>query len=394
MDIFNASIKSKTFPDDFKIARVTPIFKGGDTEGLGNYRPISILASIARIFERLLYKQLHDFLATNKILNDKQWGFRSLHSTALSLIDCSTNWLLNIDKGVTNLTVFLDIKKAFDTIDHSILLEKLRYYGIMGGELDFFRSYLRNHKQCCNVSGQLSSVKHIKYGVPQGCILGPLLFILYMNDLPCCVENGYITMYADDTSLSNSVKTCEDIDEKVIQNMLKISDWLKANKLGLNVIKTEFMLLGSSQRILKFGSLIAIRVDNNLIRRTSFVKYLGVIIDETLSWDMQIDSISKKVRKNIGVIKHVRDSVPKESLTLLYKTLVEPYFRYCSSAWGKCGTSLIDKLQTLQNRAARAVSKVKFDETDHEQFLKSLGWLNMRQLTDFDTASLMFKISR
>ena len=120
----------------------------------------------------------------------------------------------------------------------------------MGGELDFFRSYLRNRKQCYNVNVQLSSVKHIKYGGPQGSILGPLLFILYMNDLPCCVENGYITMYADDTSLSNAVKTSEDINEKVIPNMLQISDWLKANKLSLNVIKTEFMLLGSSQRIL------------------------------------------------------------------------------------------------------------------------------------------------
>ena len=188
-------------------------------------------------------------------------GFRSLHSTALALIDCSTNWLLNIDKGVTNLTVFLDIKKAFDTIDHSILLEKLRYYRIMGGELDFFRSYLENRKQCCIVNGQLSS---IKYGVPQGSILGPWLFILYVNDLPCCVENGYITMYTDDTSLSNSVKTCEDTKEKVIPNMLQISERLKANKLSLHVIKIEFMLLGSSQRILKFDSLIAIRVDNNL----------------------------------------------------------------------------------------------------------------------------------
>ena len=147
-------------------------------------------------------------------------GFKSLHSIDLALIDCSMNWLLNIDKGVTNLTVFLDINKAFDTIDYSILLEKLMYYGITGGKSDFFRSYLENRKQCCNVSGQLSSVKHIKYGVPQGSIVGPLHSFLYMNDLPCCVENGYITMYADDTSLSNSVKTCEDIKEKVIPNML------------------------------------------------------------------------------------------------------------------------------------------------------------------------------
>ena len=125
-----------------------------------------------------------------------------------------------------------------------------------------------------------------------------------------------------------------------------------------------------------------------------FCQIFGLIIDETLFWDMQIDSISKKMRKNIGIIKHVRDSVPKESLTLLYETLVKPYFRYCSSAWGKCGENLIDKLQTLQNRAARVVSKIKFDETDHEQLLKSLGWLNICQLTDFDTTSLMFKISR
>ena len=175
--------------------------------------------------------------------------------------------------------------------------------------------------------------------------------------------------------------------------MLQISDWLKANKLSLNVMKTEFMLLGSSEDT-EIWLFDCNQSGQQLIRRTSFVKYLGVIIDETLSWDMQIDSISKKVRKNIGVIKHVRDSVPKESLTLLYKTLIEPYFRYCSSTWGKCEASQIDKLQTLQNRAARAVSKVKFDETDHKQLLKSLGWLNISQLTDFDTASLMFKISR
>ena len=136
-DLFNASIKAKIFPDDFRIARVTPIFKHGETDNLGDYRPISILGSIARVFEKLLYKQLHDFLIENKVLSTQQWRIPSLHSTALALIDCSSNWLLNVDRRENNLTVFLDIKKAFDTIDHNILLLKPDYYGISNEELPF-----------------------------------------------------------------------------------------------------------------------------------------------------------------------------------------------------------------------------------------------------------------
>ena len=167
-DLFNASIKAKIFPDDFKIARVTPIFKNCGTDNLGNYRPISILGSIERVFEKLLYKQLHDFLIENKVLSTQQWGFHSLHSTALALIDCSSNWLLNVDTGENNLTVFFDIKKAFDTIDHNILLLKLDYYGISKEELPFLKSYLSERRQCCNINGYKSSFRPIKCGVPQG----------------------------------------------------------------------------------------------------------------------------------------------------------------------------------------------------------------------------------
>ena len=168
----------------------------------------------------------------------------------MALIDCSSNWLINIDKGETNLTVFLDIKKAFDTIDHEILLNKLNYYGISDTELQSFRSYPHNRKQCCNINSYKSSVKTMEYGVPQGSILGPLLFIIYMNDLPKCIDNAHITMYADDTSSSTTVETCDDIKEKVIPNFFSVIDWLKANKLSLNAVKTEFMLLGSAPSIL------------------------------------------------------------------------------------------------------------------------------------------------
>ena len=222
---------------------------------------------------------MYDFLLKNEILNSQQWGFRSLHSTALALIDCSSNWLINIDKGETNLTVFLDIKKAFDIIDYEILLNKLNYYGISNIELQFFGSYLCNQKQCCNINSYKLSVKMIKYGVLQGSILGPLLFIIYMNDLPKCIDNAHITMYADDTGSSATVKTCDNIKEKVIPNFFGVIDWLKANQLSLHTVKTEFMLLDSATSILRFGMPLAIRVGDSLIRRTSCTKYLGIIMD-------------------------------------------------------------------------------------------------------------------
>ena len=208
-DIFNASIEKNIFPDDFKTVRVTPIFKCEEKEDLGNNRPISIISSIARVFEKLLYQQLHEFLSRKKIQNMPQWGFRSLHSIALALIDCTSDWLTNINRGMTNFTVFLDIKKAFDTIDHNLLLPKLSYHGVSDEDLQFFWSFLCDRRQCCNINGHVSSFQTIKYGVSKGLILGPLLFILYMNDLPSYLSNGHMTIYADDTSSSKAVRTLD-----------------------------------------------------------------------------------------------------------------------------------------------------------------------------------------
>ena len=163
--------------------------------------------------------------------------------------------------------VFLDIKKAFDTVDHEIVLKKLNKYGLYNDELKFFESYLSNHRQCCSVNGLTSTLKPILCGVPQGSILGPLLFIIYMNDLPACIRDGRVTMYADDTSLSNKGKTIEDIENKLIPDLSRICSWLQVNKLNLNAIKTEFMIIGTRQNILKIGNLLAIKVDGNLIRR-------------------------------------------------------------------------------------------------------------------------------
>ena len=230
----------------------------------------------------------------NNILGVKQWGFRSLHSTALALIGCTKDWLINVDKGNFNFAVFLDIKKAFDSVDHEILFQKLKFYDIMSNELNFFKSYLTNRSQFYQIRGFKSPIGKVLSGVPQGSILGPLLFIIYMNDLPHCIENGHVTMYADDTSTSCEVKSVHDITVKVIPDLVKLCDWLKSRKLSLNMMKTEFMIIGSTQNVLKFGDMIAIRIDDQLIKRVAHVKYLGIIVDDQLTWKEHVDYISKK----------------------------------------------------------------------------------------------------
>ena len=295
-DIFNESLSQQKFPDDFKVARVTLIHKGGERDDVGNYRPISILSTVARVFEKLIYAQLFYYLIQNNILGDKQWGFRSLHPTALALIDCTKDWLININKGNSNFAVFLDIKKAFDMVDHEILLQKVK-------------SYLTNRSQFCRIRGFKSPMGGVLSGVPQGPILGPLLFIIYMNDVPHCIENGHVTMYADDTSTSCEVKSVHDITVKVIPDLLKLCDWLKSNKHSLNMIKTEFMIIGSTQNVLKFGDLIAIRIDDQLIKRVAHVKYLGIIVDDRLTWKEHVDYISKKISRNLGTIKRSRQCI-------------------------------------------------------------------------------------
>ena len=229
--IFNRAIYTQTYPSDLNIAKVSAIFKFGEKEDLNNYRPISVIPTLARVFERLIYNQIYDYLTNNNLLNSKQYGFRSLHSTALALSESTNHWLLDIGNGKM---IFLDIEKAFDTVNHDILLQKMRAYGISGPELEFFDSYLKNRVQYCSINGSASGFKSINCSVLQGSILGPLLFLIYMNDLPNAVENVQITMFADDTSLSKEFQNTDELCMELIPAFANICKWLMANKLSLN----------------------------------------------------------------------------------------------------------------------------------------------------------------
>ena len=245
-EIFNMSIDSNPFPSDWKTARVIPLFKNGQRSVLDNYRPISILPVVSKIMERLLYNQISDYFTKKQLLSKHQFGFRPLHSTTTTLLDCTNEWYVNMDRGLYNLVVLLNLKKAFDTVNHGILLHKLQLYGFETRALNFMRDYLTNRTQRCQLKGLFSDRKEVTCGIPQGSILGPLLFIIYINDLPNCLKITTPRMFADDTNLIAVGETLGKAEERAGVDLRNVQKWrLSLNKLSLNIAKTEYILIAS-----------------------------------------------------------------------------------------------------------------------------------------------------
>ena len=388
--IFNRSIVSGVFPTEWKSTKVIPLFKQGERSDLNNYRPISIIPVVAKVFERIVYNQFYEYLTVNNLISCNQSGFRSLHSTATALLEATDNWAFNIDKGNVNAVIFLDLKKAFDTVDHSILLSKLKAYGVGSNSFNWFKSYLDNRMQKCFVNGSLSDSQPLICGIPQGTILGPLLFLLYINDLPNCLANAHPRMYADDTHLTFASNDVAHLEENMNDDLDKITEWLTANNLTLNSSKTEFMLIGSRQRLNTFNRLPSFTIDGNSIKQVESTKSLGVYIDENLTWNTHIRHISKKIASCIGTLKRSRSFVPFETLLCIYNTLVQPHFDYCSVVWGNCNKSLSIKLQKLQNRAARILTSSSYDANADDLFVK-LGWQKLNLQRDLKTATMVYK---
>ena len=372
--IFNQAITLSSFPDEWKIARVVPLYKNGQRSIPGNYRPISVLPAISKIMERILHDQLYNYLTKFDLFSDTQFGFRKFHSTAGALLDCTNEWYINLDRKMLNLVVLIDLKKAFDTVDYQILLSKLELYGIKGQAINLLKSYLTNRKQKCQIRNSFSSERLIKCGVPQGSILGPLLFLLYINDLPHCLSKTKPRLFADDTNLTASANSMTDLEAAVNSDLENLRKWLIANKLSLNVAKTEFILIGSKSVINNISnSHPNVFIENKQIKQVYECKTLGVKIDQHLSWKDNTDEICKKVTAGISAIRRIRPFVDQDTLILIYNAIVRLYFDYCSEVWDVFGEAQSKRLQKLQNRAARIILNVSND-VEHNIALRALGW--------------------
>ena len=389
--LINQSLDTGVFPDALKIAKVIPLFKEkGDDFRFENYRPVSLLSIFSKVYERVVFYQLYGYFNINNLFYRHQYGFRKEHSTEGAAIELIDRVLQDLDKNEDPFAIFLDLSKAFDTIDHGILLKKLSHYGIRGTTLNWFESYLSNRTQYVSFKNIKSRLRTIITGVPQGSILGPLLFIIYINDIKNSTTLFDILGFADDTTLYGSVKRFKEITlesgsvaASINKEIAKVSDWLAINKLSLNASKTKqmhfFFHQDSTRNICtenpNIQTGIPLKINDQKINRVNKFNFLGTQITSTLSWKAHTDFICAKISKNVGMLRHLKKRVPFGTLKMLYNTLIHSYLNHGILAWGFSPGRLV----TLQNKAIRAITRSRYN-AHAEPLYKKLRILRVAEI--------------
>ena len=387
VSIINMSFKEGIFPSLNKQAIVCPIHKKEDIKRCENYRPISLLPNMSKIFERLMYIRLEDFLNSSDIMYKFQFGFRKGYSTNHALLSIVEQIRNALDNKMFTCGVFIDLEKAFDTVNHQILLSKLDHYGIRGVANAWFASYLLNRYQSVRVNGVTSSSLPVTCGVPQGSILGPLLFLIYINDMNLAVESSTIFHFADDTNLLYSSKTIKKLKQNLNKDLMLLYDWLCANRLSLNTGKTEFIVFRPPRY--NQGVRITLKLNHTKLFESPKIKYLGLILDNKLNWKAHIAELSKKLSRAVGLLYKVRNLCPPTVLRSLYFSLFNSHLSYGLAVWGNANQLDIRKIKSLQKKAIKAIdSSLGKDNNDHLYF--DLKILKFDEQLEFQLSSLMW----
>ena len=386
--LYNKCMRSGVYPDCFKTAQVTPLFKGGDKLDLGSYRPISLLPALGKLFEKIILVRMMYFLDKHDLISNHQFGFRPKYTTEYAILDVYEKLLSNMDRGTTSCAIFLDLAKAFDSVSHNILLRKLEKYGFRGNALKLLTSYLSSRSQFVKLGDVKSITSLIEFGVPQGSILGPILFLLFINDLPNATKL-FVKLYADDTFLCAQNDDIKLLVKEVNLELTNVFKWLCSNKLTLNFSKTKYMVLTKKRDV---SHSFTVKMGGKKLQECNTYKYLGVMFDKDLNWKSHIEYICSKICKVVGGLAKLRYCADIEILREVYFALIHSYVRYGIIAWGNITKTNVKPLNVILNRAIRIMSFAPFSgKVELKPLYHQLQIMDIDQTFKFEVGKFMYK---
>ena len=386
--LINLCFETGEFPDLLKMAKVIPLHKKESILSFLNYRPISLLSVFSKIFEKSIYTRIYSYLVKNNLIYAKQFGFRGNHSVNHAVISLTEHIRSLIDKGEYVCGIFVDLEKAFDTVHHDILCEKIKAYGLRGNVNKLLKSYLSNRKQYVSINGCDSDVKDVTCGVPQGSSLGPLLFLIYINDLRMSLSKTSCGHFADDTFIlfhSKKPKTIETIINTELKEVVK---WLRLNKLSLNATKTELIFFRSCKHPLNYDN-ISIKMNGYKLTPVDYIKYLGMYIDKFLNWNVHVKELTKKLSRANGILSKLRYNVPIEMCIQVYYAIFYSYLNIGCNIWGFTSEKNINDIQILQNKCIRIMTFAPFDSNTDQSYI-DLGLLKVREVIKTNQLKIVY----
>jgi len=385
--LFNKSLSDAYFPQSWKKADIYPVHKKGDRSLCSNYRPISLLSPTSKVFERLVYNNLYVFCKNNNFLTPCNSGFKKCDSTVNQLVHLTHAIYNGLDNGDKIAAVFLDVAKAFDSVWHEGLLFKLERMGIRGKLLNWFRSYLSGRSQRVLLNGKLSKFLCIYFGVPQGSILGPLLFLIFLNDIVDDIESK-IFLFADDTSLLNLSESWDTVQAKLNSDLLKLHKWSETWLISFNAIKTEYMLFSTKSILI---DPIRLQLNGVILKRTEVHKHLGLVFNSSLTWSDHINNVCLRVSKRLGILYKFKYLLDRNILLNLYCTWIRPVIEYCSSCYANLSVADSIRLEKLQRRAV-LICTGAMPRTETDKLLAEVGLPHLHERRRNAQIMLLYKI--
>ena len=372
--IINTSITECNFPSVWKTAKIIPIYKKGDPTKLTNYRPISILSTLSKILERHVANSLYTYINKTNLLHTNQSGFRAGHSCETALLKITQDWYTSLNNKEVTGVVFLDFSKAFDLVNHNLLLEKLSMYNFSSEAIAWFCNYLNDRKSSVFFNSCLSMKREFSSGVPQGSILGPILFLIFINDLLLVPTTSTINLYTDDSVIYSPNNSVESVNERLNQDLSNIASWCARNQMVINHDKSKSMLISTAQNLRhQSQKSLSVYIRSKKLENVDKQKILGVTVDNKIYWSPHISCIVKKISTYIKVLYRIKNLLPIFSRKTYYNSFISSHMNYCSTVWSGASSNQIERLFILQKRIARVILD-KEPREPHEILFTQLQW--------------------